>query len=471
LTSQRRGISAERDAEGHERAIASSFGAVVAGMVGSALMLSQRLRGASTLLVAASFVFLLAKCSGRSRAFQPRGSGAGQSGSAEEAGANAAGSENDGGSDSAGAGGTTQEAGAAGAISDAGGEGGEGGEGEGGAGEGGAGDTLAPGPPYPIQLAIGQLHICALISDGHVYCWGGGWLGNGNGDGEFSETPVEVTGISTAIQITAGFLTSCALLADLTVKCWGYDEGGQISGSKTMGFKTPTTVTGLTSINEVLTTGLTSCALLSNGGVRCWGSRDGSGMIPTATKVMALLNDATHLGGKICAILLDKTLQCWEGVDGTPTAQTGLPTNVTQVAGKCALSGDGSVRCWGPGDSGQIGNGQGVDQAIPQQVAPLGKATWIGAGNVHVCALLSDQTLWCWGKDGFQSAIDYGAKPLRVDNIGKVLAAAAGDDNTCVIEADHTVRCWGSNYTHQLGTNYKKDANSPTPIAIAGLPK
>ncbi len=77
--------------------------------------------------------------------------------------------------------------------------------------------------------------------------------------------------------------------------------------------------------------------------------------------------------------------------------------------------------------------------------------------------------MWCWGKDGFFDAVDYGAYPLSVDD-GPVVAAAAGSANTCLIEADHTVKCWGSNLSgYQLGTN-GPSSNSATPIVITGLP-
>jgi alpha-tubulin suppressor-like RCC1 family protein len=150
--------------------------------------------------------------------------------------------------------------------------------------------------------------------------------------------------------------------------------------------------------------------------------------------------------------------------------QAGLPANVTQVAGNCALSSDGSVRCWGPGGSGQIGNGQTNDQTTPQLVQPLGKATWIGSGGTHVCAILADQSFWCWGKDGFFSPIDYGPSPLPVSGVGKIASAACNYDNTCVIETNNTVKCWGSNLSGvQLGTN-GPTGNGLSPVVIPGIP-
>ncbi|HKO49137.1 MAG TPA: hypothetical protein VJV79_15500 [Polyangiaceae bacterium] len=375
-----------------------------------------------------------------------RGEDAGQGGEAGESN-----------SSEAGAGGTTaQSAGA-----------GQGGGAT--AGSGGAASTS----PHPVQLAIGTLRICALISDGRVYCWGQGLLGNGIGASEGSATPVEVPGITNAIKLTAAGGTTCALLADHTIKCWGSDTQAQISadGFPSNDYLTPQSVGGINSVNDVLTTGWSTCALLSNGTVRCWGSSDGGGGgTASAIKTMSSLSGATRLGGNVCAVLSDKTVKCWNGVGGTPTARAGLPANITQIAGNCALSSDGSVRCWGPGGQGQIGNGLTDDQTIPQQVQMLGAATWIGSGNVHVCAIISDQSFSCWGKDGFFSPIDYGPYPLPISGLGKVIAAAAGGDNTCVIESNSTVKCWGSNLSgYLLGPN-GPSGNALTPVRIAGLP-
>ena len=100
--------------------------------------------------------------------------------------------------------------------------------------------------------------------------------------------------------------------------------------------------------------------------------------------------------------------------------------------------------------------------------APLGR--WIGSGNNHVCAILSDGSFSCWGKDGYFDAIDYGPYPVPISGVGKVAAAGAGFDNTCVIETDHTVKCWGSNLSGlQLGEN-GPSGNSATPVVITGLP-
>jgi hypothetical protein len=103
---------------------------------------------------------------------------------------------------------------------------------------------------------------------------------------------------------------------------------------------------------------------------------------------------------------------------GGPAAVAALPVSgggsVTPqvVAGgshTCALLSDGTVRCWGRGADGRLGDGFTVDRLNPVQVLASGTAetdpvvldgvTQIAAGNAYTCALLSDGTVRCWGSN------------------------------------------------------------------------
>ncbi len=88
---------------------------------------------------------------------------------------------------------------------------------------------------------------------------------------------------------------------------------------------------------------------------------------------------------------------------GTPVCSSGKCQAVTQMAlgsdHHCALIADGTVRCWGENDVGQLGNGtQGSAATIPVEVMTVIDAEQIAVGAQVSCARRADDSLWCWGK-------------------------------------------------------------------------
>ena len=64
----------------------------------------------------------------------------------------------------------------------------------------------------------------------------------------------------------------------------------------------------------------------------------------------------------------------------------------------CVLD-DGSLKCWGYNNHGQLGIGTNTNQNTPQQVSlGIGRtAVSVSAGTYHTCAVLDDGSLKCWG--------------------------------------------------------------------------
>ena len=89
------------------------------------------------------------------------------------------------------------------------------------------------------QLSSGGFHSCALLPTGQVACWG--YNGDGQlGDGipedcmgppreeACSTTPVEAEGVTDATEVAAGAYHSCAVLTTGHVDCWGSDGVGEL---------------------------------------------------------------------------------------------------------------------------------------------------------------------------------------------------------------------------------------------------
>jgi alpha-tubulin suppressor-like RCC1 family protein len=277
-------------------------------------------------------------------------------------------------------------------------------------GDGTTTPTLAPTPVTGITTAVAisvSDHACAVLKNGTIECWGDntrGELGNGVLGG-LSATPVLVQGITNAVAVSTGSQVSCALLADGTARCWGRDSNGALGtfGPALGHSSTPVVVKGISGAVKITSGGGTTCVLLSNGNVKCWGANlsgeagNGSrnyGRLPAPVlvkKVSKALN--VSMNGVGCAALAGGTAKCW-GTNYFGSLGTGLPPNEgpkmaalvprlahvgSVTAGidfACAVIADGTARCWGTNDHGQLGNGatsQAPSKAVVVKGLALGK--------------------------------------------------------------------------------------------------
>jgi alpha-tubulin suppressor-like RCC1 family protein len=110
------------------------------------------------------------------------------------------------------------------------------------------------------------------------------------------------------------------------------------------------------------------------------------------------------------------------GHSTTPVTVTGISTATAVAAGGnhiCTLLSDGTVKCWGHNDKGQLGDGTTTDAYTPVPVTGIATATAITAGNDHTCALLADNRVMCWGSNmpgklGNGTAGGYSSIPVDV---------------------------------------------------------
>jgi len=131
----------------------------------------------------------------------------------------------------------------------------------------------------------------------------------------------------------------------------------------------------------------------------------------------------------------------------------------------CALISDGTVRCWGKNNYGQLGDGTNENREIPVQVKGLEGIQMLATGWGHTCAISHDGAVWCWGYNqngelGNGTTI-HSSLPVLVKGLsGPVKALSVGDDHSCIITETGDVQCWGYNRSGQLGDGTTLNRNS-----------
>lgn len=124
----------------------------------------------------------------------------------------------------------------------------------------------------------------------------------------------------------------------------------------------------------------------------------------------------------------------------------------------------------------------GADHHSPTPVTPVTGfegVVEIGLGYSHACALLDDNTLWCWGRNFYGQFGDgtttNRSSPTPVLGLTGVIEIGPGGQHTCALLGDNTLRCWGWNIYGQLGCGTcdgdppcsGESCPSPKPVLVA----
>eukprot|EP00285_Hemiselmis_virescens_P015982 CAMPEP_0173379004 /NCGR_PEP_ID=MMETSP1356-20130122/2104_1 /TAXON_ID=77927 ORGANISM="Hemiselmis virescens, Strain PCC157" /NCGR_SAMPLE_ID=MMETSP1356 /ASSEMBLY_ACC=CAM_ASM_000847 /LENGTH=343 /DNA_ID=CAMNT_0014332271 /DNA_START=1 /DNA_END=1032 /DNA_ORIENTATION=+ len=182
----------------------------------------------------------------------------------------------------------------------------------------------------------------------------------------------------------------CAVLDDYSVKCWGRNEDGQLGLNDTnsrgglpgqMGHNLPTVDLGAGRSAKSVAVGVFhTCALLDNGSVKCWGRNIHAQLglgdtnsrgdnvdemgdnLPTVDLGTGRTAKFISAGADItCALLDNDALKCWGGSttgeemgDNLPAVDLGTGRTARYIStglsyyghGTCAVLDNGSVKCW-----------------------------------------------------------------------------------------------------------------------------
>ena len=296
--------------------------------------------------------------------------------------------------------------------------------------------TMPSGVSF-TQIAGGDTNTCAVGSDAKAYCWGNnstGRLGDGTLTNRTTPTAVSMPVGVTVTQIATGDIHGCALGSDGRVYCWGSNDSGRLGIANTTAYSlSPVAVTlpsGVTSFSK-LSSGAArhTCALANTGDWYCWGSNTsgslGNGtttsttdgvpvklIVPSGVAFSSInvRSNTTSGYGTSCAMGSDLNAYCWGAAVGpsSPTAvtTTGLPAGVSlssvHPGGEyfiCGLGSDRKVYCKANNDYGQFGDGTTTSSFSSFVAASTGSVavSSLVVGNRSVCAIGTNTKTYCWG--------------------------------------------------------------------------
>lgn len=326
------------------------------------------------------------------------------------------------------------------------------------------------------DMCLGQGYACAVMNDGALACWGKLPIGISGG-----ARPMNIGAGATARQVGCGVNHACVVLGDGGVTCFGSGTHGRLGYNSTAAVGAALVGPGEARVD--IGAGGTAvqvdafqhtCAVRSNGTLVCWGN-----------------NADGELGYGHTQDIGDDEPPGNLAVDFGPGAHA---VQVAVGVFSCALFVDGSVSCWG---NAYYGLGYGGSPSIGDNEVPGTRRVNLGAGaqatklafsHWHICALLSDHSMTCWGQSSYGGlglgdfipalVSTYVPGDHRVQAGGPVLDVATGSTTTCAVLLGGGIKCWGTSQDRKpYGLGYGSEIVSlPAPpqelvIAITQEPR
>jgi alpha-tubulin suppressor-like RCC1 family protein/endonuclease/exonuclease/phosphatase family metal-dependent hydrolase len=190
-------------------------------------------------------------------------------------------------------------------------------------------------------------------------------------------------------------------------------------------------------------------------------------------------------GQTTCLTRSDGTARCWGRNDfgqvgdgsrirrDTPTTVIGggWATISTSGASSCGVKEDGTLWCWGLDNYGQLGIGRGAPVARPHQVGASHRWAQVSTAWAHTCATRTNGTLWCWGQNlwgqlGIGTVDRLHGKPQRVGTATDWSSVSAAGWHTCAVNAEGAAYCWGHNSFGEVGDG--TIARRSVPVRVTG---
>lgn len=347
-----------------------------------------------------------------------------------------------------------------------------------------------------LDLAVGQSHACVITGRGDAYCWGNGEDGRlGAMVTLDNRLDIQTVGGGQRFkQLVAGAEFTCGLKSNGEVYCWGRGQIGQLGQGDPMSSATPVRVDTTTLFERIFASNQTACGLTDQGKLWCWGdsrNRQISGNTREGKPVEVASNETFSdiaVGARHICGLINGQVYCW-GDNGSGQAgqsdtaqkfdtpqlvkdQSGQPLNATKIYATnnttCALTLNDQTLCWGSNDNLRLGV---EDQELSTTPVLLGGGqsfSSLALGGRHACGLKDNGQVWCWGSNAYggfgKKPLTFSTQPTRMSGNLLFTKITTFDTFVCGISTTDRVYCWGDQGENYLGNKVLGYAALPTSV-------
>lgn len=207
----------------------------------------------------------------------------------------------------------------------------------------------------------------------------------------------------------------------------------------------------------------------------------GKSHIKTVENVPNLSNIKQVSGGNNHIMLLKydgSVIALGSNQHGQLGSNSTIPSNIKEItcttnSSTFFLLNDGTVRCVGWNDSGELGLGHRTHPITTIRTIAISNVKKVACGNNHTLFLLNDGTVKCTGNNTLgQLGLGHNegtAGVIQTVPISNVADIICGQQYTIFIMQDGTIKCTGSNASGQLGLGHTNNINTITPFPISNV--